>query len=291
MTPVTHKLLGGAAAPGQLDAATLMALRRQLFLSALRFRVVGGGALPRDAATTFWAQPATAEVLAAAHEAAFARVGLPHVVDAWSAPHPEGRRRSHHDPRLPPLTSTTETEDDAGDNNIDNAGAFGGLSLLARPARVDAASEALWDAQSAGAARVGYVDTVRLVDDGKRGRGSKTRLGDHVKSVALAAAIRRRLEASSGGGAAASSSSEEEAHDDGDGAPSSSSPPATGATESARPSLRSLTLTRCREKDGEPGPSPPASSEEPDEPLEKRPETRFLDMDLRSRCLINTAPS
>ncbi|KAJ8598419.1 hypothetical protein CTAYLR_007659 [Chrysophaeum taylorii] len=70
MTPVTHRLLGGAAAPGQLDAKTLMALRRQLFVSRKVFGV---------------ASPA----LAKAHAAAFDRVGLPHVVQEVVDPNDE----------------------------------------------------------------------------------------------------------------------------------------------------------------------------------------------------------
>lgn len=71
MTPVTHSLLGaGPAAPGQLDAKTLMALRRQLFLESKRFALVATSATAMR----------RAKALQMAHHAAFERVGLPHTM-------------------------------------------------------------------------------------------------------------------------------------------------------------------------------------------------------------------
>lgn len=69
MTPVTHRILK-TAAPGQLDAKTLMALRRKLFLEPQTFGIVASEDRLR-----------VAESLKSAHQAAFDRVGLPHRIE------------------------------------------------------------------------------------------------------------------------------------------------------------------------------------------------------------------
>mmetsp|Transcript_12667 Transcript_12667/g.18982 ORF Transcript_12667/g.18982 Transcript_12667/m.18982 type:complete len:773 (+) Transcript_12667:47-2365(+) len=135
MTPVTHAKLGGAAAPGQLDAKTLMALRRQLFLTKRAYHLV---LPPSDDNTDQIIQDAKS--LQKAHQAAFDRVGLPHTVFI------------------------------VDDQERENSGlAFGGAALL-QPVPFALIS---WDASS-WARTVGFVDTIAIVDR-EDGRGYTVR--------------------------------------------------------------------------------------------------------------------
>mmetsp|Transcript_2511 Transcript_2511/g.7454 ORF Transcript_2511/g.7454 Transcript_2511/m.7454 type:complete len:769 (+) Transcript_2511:35-2341(+) len=147
MTPVTHDRLP-TAAPGQLAAKTLMALRRQLFLEPRDFTIVGGDEF-------------AALLLKKAHDAAFARVGLPH-------------------------RALVVGDDDALLTSGGDRGRFGGAAFLG-PLPV---SNAPVDCLSAAARAVGFVDTVCVVHERL---GTTVRRGEHVASAALANAVSRKL--------------------------------------------------------------------------------------------------